>query len=164
MSQFKTDSMEGLQLLYIEELRDLYSAENQIVQALTTMASSASRPELLQAFEMHQQQSLERIFESLGQSPNGKVCKGIYGIIGEGKEAIKTKSKGAVLDAALIAGAQSVEHYEIAGYGTVRTWANLLGREQDVALLQQSLDEEGETDKKLTKLAKSLVNQEAAVS
>ena len=140
------------------------------MQALTTMASSATRPELQQAFEMHQQQSqqqsqrLEQIFESLGQSPNGKVCKGIYGIIGEGKEAIKTKSKGAVLDTALIVGAQRVEHHEIAGYGTVRTWANLLGREQDVALLQQSLDEEGETDKKLTKLAESLVNQEAAAS
>lgn len=169
-AHFSTDSMEGLQSLYIQDLRELYNAENQIVQALTGMAASATRPELQQAFEMHKAQSqtqserLEKIFQSLGENPNGMMSKGMFALIGEGKMLIMQKSPGAVLDAGLISAAQHVEHYEMASYGTVRTWAKLLGRDDDVKLLEQSLEEEKQTDMKLTQLAEGLVNPEAAKS
>ena len=167
-TQAKTDTMEGLQTLYLQDLRELYNAENQIVQALTVMAASATHPELQQGFLMHQKQSqtqaerLEKIFQSLGENPNGMISKGIYALLGEGQMLIKMKSPGALLDAGLIAAAQHVEHYEIASYGTVRTWATLLGRKQDAQLLDQSLEEEKETDEKLTKLAESVINRAAA--
>lgn len=168
MSLFTKDTMSGLQKLYIEELRDLYSAETQIVQALPLMIASATRPELQEAFQMHleetqnQVQRLEKIFAGLKENPAGKVCRGMNGIIGEGQELIKQKAPGVVLDAGLISAAQRVEHYEMAGYGAVRTYANLLGFDDHAELLQQTLDEEGEADEKLTALAEGLVNQEAA--
>ena len=167
-AQAKTDTMEGLPTLYLQVLRELYSGENQIVQALTVLAASATSPELQQAFLMHQKQSqtqsqrLEQIFQSLGENPNGMISKGIYALLGEGQMLIKMKSPGALLDAGLIAAAQHVEHYEISAYGTARAWANLLGRKQDMQLLEQSLEEETETDLKLTKLAESVINSKAA--
>ena len=161
--------IDSLQKLYMEELKDLYSAEKQLVQALPRMAKKASNPQLRAAFEEHlevtkkQVERLDQIFERLERSPRGKKCKGMEGLIEEAKEMMQEDMEPEVLDAALIAAAQKVEHYEIAGYGTVRTYARLLGEEEDARLLQQTLDEEGETDKKLTQLAESSVNVEAAV-
>jgi ferritin-like metal-binding protein YciE len=157
-----------LQDLYIAELRDLYSAENQILKALPKMIKAASTPELQHGFEEHLEQTrghvqrLEEIFEKLDQNPKGKKCKGLEGVIEEAKETMDETEDPAVLDAALIAGAQKVEHYEMAGYGCVRTWARQLGDEEAANLLQQTLDEEAETDKKLTQLAESMINLEAA--
>lgn len=160
--------IDSLQKLYIEELKDLYSAEKQLVQALPRMAKKASNPQLRAAFEEHlevtkkQVERLDRIFERLERSPRGKKCKGMEGLIEEGKEMMQEDMEPEVLDAALISAAQKVEHYEMAGYGTVRTYARILGEDGDARLLQQTLDEEGEADKKLTQLAESSVNVEAA--
>ena len=132
------------------------------------MIKAASTPELQQGFEEHLEQTrghvqrLEEIFEKLDQNPKGKKCKGLEGIVEEAKETMNEIEDPAVLDAALIAGAQKVEHYEMASYGCVRTWARQLGDEEAANLLQQTLDEEAETDKKLTQLAESMVNLEAA--
>ncbi|HYD52998.1 MAG TPA: ferritin-like domain-containing protein [Gemmatimonadaceae bacterium] len=159
--------LNSLHELYVDELKDLYSAENQLLKALPRMAKAASHPELKRAFTLHERQTrgqiarLERIFRGLGEKPGGKKCHGMEGLIEEGKELIKEKPQPDVLDAGLIGKAQHVEHYEIAGYGTVRTYARLLGREQDAQLLQQTLDEEGETDKLLTALAENSINIEA---
>ncbi len=159
--------IDSLQKLYIEELKDLYSAEKQLVQALPRMAKKASNPQLRAAFEEHLEvtkklvERLDQIFERLGRSPRGKKCKGMEGLIEEGKEMMQEDMDPEVLDAALISAAQKVEHYEIAGYGTVRAYARLLGEEGDARLLQKTLDEEGEADKKLTQLAESSVNVEA---
>lgn len=158
----------SLQDLYINELRDLLSAENQIIKALPKMARKATSPELANAFTEHQEQTeehaarLEQILDSLDASVGRKKCKGIEGLLREGSEFLDDDIEEHVRDAALIAAAQKVEHYEIAGYGCARTFANLLGRENDASLLQQTLDEEGATDKKLTQLAQSMVNMEAA--
>ena len=158
--------IDSLRKLYIEELKDLYSAEKQILQALPRMAQKASNPQLKAGFEEHlrqteqQVQRLEQIFETLGKSPRGKKCKGMEGLLEEGKEVMQEDMDEETRDAALIAAAQRVEHYEIAGYGTVRTYAQLLGEREAVRLLQQTLDEEGQTDKKLTQLAES-INVEA---
>ena len=160
--------MESLQELYIEELRDLYSAENQILKALPRMIRAASDRKLKQAFTRHEKQTraqvkrLDRVFRELGESAKGKKCKGMQGLLAEGKELIQERPEAEVLDAGLIAAAQRVEHYEIAGYGTVRTYARLLGFERQAELLQETLDEEGETDKLLTGLAESSINLEAA--
>jgi ferritin-like metal-binding protein YciE len=160
--------LETLQDLYVSELKDLYSAENQIVKALPKMAQAATDQSLRAAFEEHLAQTqgqvrrLEQIFERLEKSPGGKTCKGMQGLLAEGQELLKEDAEPAVLDAGLIAAAQRVEHYEIAGYGTVRTYATLLGDERAVRLLQQTLDEEGATDKKLTRLAETAINVEAA--
>lgn len=159
--------METLQDLYVEELKDLYSAENQIIKALPKMIKAACSPQLKQSFEMHLEQTrehasrLEQIFDKLGESPRGKKCKGMQGLIEEGKELIEEDPQEDVLDAGLIAAAQRVEHYEIAGYGCARTYAKLLGDDQAARVLQQTLDEEGATDKKLTRLAESSINVEA---
>ncbi len=159
--------IDSLRKLYVEELKDLYSAEKQILQALPRMAKKASNEQLRQAFQEHvevtrmQVERLDRIFEMLGKSSRGKKCKGMEGLLEEGKEMMQEDMEDDVMDAALIASAQKVEHYEIAGYGTVRTYARLLGEEEDARLLQQTLDEEGETDKKLTMLAESSINVEA---
>jgi ferritin-like metal-binding protein YciE len=159
--------LDSLQKLYIAELQDLYSAENQILKALPKMAKAASSPDLQAAFQDHleqtrgQVQRLETIFERLGKSPKGKKCKGMEGLIEEGKEMMEEDADPAVLDAALISAAQRVEHYEMAGYGTVRTYAQMLNQEEDARLLQETLDEEGDTDKRLTELAESLINVEA---
>jgi ferritin-like metal-binding protein YciE len=162
-----TVEMETLQDLYLEQLRDLHSAENQILKAMPKMIKSASHPELQRAFRTHERQTaqqvkrLERIFKDLGESPRGKKCEGMEGLIKEAQELIKEKPAPDVLDAGLIAAAQHVEHYEMAGYGTMRTYARLLGFEDQAALLQQTLDEEGMTDKLLTELAENSINLEA---
>jgi ferritin-like metal-binding protein YciE len=160
-------SLDSLHNLYVDELKDLYSAENQLLKALPRMAKAASAPQLKAAFLEHlevtkgQVARLEKIFESLGGSPKGKKCKAMEGLVEEGKEIIEEKGVPAVVDAALIAAAQRVEHYEMAGYGCVRTFAKLLGYEPAVKLLQATLDEEGEADKKLTKLAETVINIKA---
>jgi len=162
--------LESIKDLYVSELKDLYDAEQQIIQALPKMAQAASSPELRSAFEEHlgqtrgQAQRLEQIFEMMGSKPARKRCKGIAGVLEEGEELLKEKAEPDVLDAGLICGAQKVEHYEIAGYGSVRTYAQLLGENEAARLLQQTLDEEGETDKKLTRLAEKGINREAAMA
>jgi ferritin-like metal-binding protein YciE len=151
--------MKGLEDLYVEQLKDLHNAEKQLVQALPKMAKAATSVDLRQGFQNHLEQTrthvdrLERIFARLGASAGRKKCKAMEGLIEEGEEAIQLEGDPMVKDAALIAAAQRVEHYEIAGYGTVRTYANHLGFDDDADLLQETLDEEGETDKKLTALA-----------
>lgn len=160
--------MESLQELLVHDLRDLYSAENQLLKAMPKMAKKATNPELKKAFETHmretegQVQRLQKIFEKLGKKPTGKKCAAMEGLIEEGKEAMGEDMDEETMDAALIAVAQKIEHYEIAGYGTTRTWAQQLGDEQTARVLQQTLDEEGKTDKLLTELAESTINVEAA--
>jgi ferritin-like metal-binding protein YciE len=161
-------AMNSLQDLYVEQLRDLYSAENQILQALPKMADKATHADLKYAFKQHHAQTqeqvrrLEQIFERLGEKPGGVTCEGMKGLLKEGEKTMKEKADSDVLDAALIADAQRVEHYEIAGYGCVRTYARMLGFEQDGAILQRTLDEEGATDQKLTDLAEQVINVDAA--
>jgi ferritin-like metal-binding protein YciE len=160
-------ALQSLEDLFLEDLKDVYNAEHQILKALPRMAKKASAPELKRAFEQHlkqtetQVQRLERVFSSIGEKAKGKTCKGMQGLIEEGKEMMSEDIEADVLDAALIAAAQKVEHYEIAAYGTLRAYAEMLGNQQAAKLLQQTLDEEGETDKKLTQLAEQLVNVEA---
>jgi ferritin-like metal-binding protein YciE len=162
-------AMENLQDLFIHELKDLYSAENQIVKALPKMVESASSDELRTAFQEHLEQTrghvsrIETIFKSLPASPGGKKCAGMEGLLEEGKEVLKEKAPDWVMDAALIGAAQRVEHYEIAAYGTARAHAEKLGQYQAAQLLQQTLDEEGEADKKLTEIAANSVNALAAM-
>ena len=156
---------QGLKELYIDELKDLYSAENQLVKALPKMARAASSQELRQGFEKHleqtkgQVQRLEKIFQALGESPKGKTCKGMQGLIAEGSKATEEDYAGSLMDAALIGVAQRVEHYEIAGYGTVRRMAETLGEDDHVFLLEETLEEEKETDEKLTELAEQINTQ-----
>lgn len=159
--------LETLHDLYVDELRDLYSAEQQILKALPKMSRAASHRRLQQAFNKHQRQTeqqvkrLDRIFKSLDERARGKTCAGMQGIIAEGQELISEKPEPEVLDAGLIAAAQRVEHYEIAGYGTVRTYANLLGYDDHAQLLQRTLEEESQTDELLTQLAESSINIDA---
>jgi ferritin-like metal-binding protein YciE len=156
-----------LQTLLIDELKDLYNAENQIVKALPKMAKAAGSPELRRAFERHLEQTrghverLEQIGQELDVKMTGKKCKGMEGLIEEGKELLEEDLEQDALDAGLIGAAQKVEHYEIAGYGTARAHAMVLGYNKVARLLQQTLNEEGATDKKLTELAESLINAEA---
>ena len=156
-----------LHALYVEGLKDLYSAENMILKALPRMIKSSTHKELKRAFTLHERQTreqvkrLERICKELGESPRGKKCVGMEGLIEEAKELIGEKPDPDVLDAGLISAAQHVEHYEMAGYGTVRTYARQLGMEEHARLLQQTLDEEGETDKLLTDLAVRSINIDA---
>lgn len=153
--------------LYVEQLHDLYSAETQLVEALPKMAKAATNVQLKTAFTEHLAQTkghvqrLEQIFTKLGEESKGPTCKGMKGLISEGEEMIKNKGEPAAIDAGLIAAAQRVEHYEMAGYGCVRTYAKQLGDTQSQTLLQQTLDEEGAADEKLTKLAESVINLEA---
>jgi ferritin-like metal-binding protein YciE len=155
----------GLKELYIDELKDLYNAETQLVKALPKMAKAASSDELRQGFEEHLEQTkghvqrLEKIFQAFGESPKGKKCKGMEGLIEEGSEAMEEDYEGSVKDAALIGAAQRVEHYEIAGYGTVRSMAETLGESDHVSLLEETLEEEKETDEKLTELAGQINTQ-----
>jgi ferritin-like metal-binding protein YciE len=161
-------SLDSLQKLFVEELKDIYNAEKQLTRALPRMAKSAESAELQQAFTKHlketegQIQRLERIFRELGQAARGKKCKGMEGLVEEGKEKMEEEGEGPVLDAALIASAQKVEHYEIAAYGCLRTYAQLLGMTEAEQLLQQTLEEEEATDKKLTELGESGINEAAA--
>lgn len=158
----------ALKELYIEELRDIYNAEQQLTKALPKMAKAATSEELRSGFEEHLQQTkghvqrLEKIFGELGEKANGKKCKGMEGLIAEGAEMIdEDELEDEARDAGLISAAQRVEHYEIAAYGCVRTYANILGEENAVSLLEQTLQEEKDTDEKLTELAEK-INLEAA--
>lgn len=159
--------MQSLKELYIDELKDLYSAEKQLVKALPKMAKNATNPELQQAFTKHLEETeghverLEQIFEMLGERAGGKKCKGMEGLIEEAKELLEEDAAEEVLDAGLISKAQHVEHYEIAGYGTVRTYAQQLGLDDQAKLLQQTLDEEGNANELLTQIAETSVNLEA---
>lgn len=168
---------QNLEDLYIHRLRDLYSAETQLIEALPKMAGKANNPELRQAFEQHveqtrqQRQRLEKIFDGRGMSPAGVTCHGVKGLVkeaeqhvSEAKSFLGSDAPEAVLDASMIADAQSVEHYEIAGYGTVCTYAEMLGRTGEYDLLAQTLSEEKSTDRKLNDIAKELVNPEAAMA
>jgi ferritin-like metal-binding protein YciE len=158
-----------LKHLYVEELKDLYSAENQMVKALPKMIKAATSEDLRAGFEEHLEQTkghvsrLEEIFKALGESPKGKKCKGMEGLIKEGGEMIEEDPSPEELDAGLISAAQRVEHYEIAGYGCVSTYAKLLGEDEAESLLRETLEEEKKTDSKLTELAES-INLEAAGS
>lgn len=158
-------SVESIQDLFVEELKDLYSAEKQITKALPKMAKAASSDELRQAFESHLEETnghvdrLEQIFEVLGKSSRGKTCEGMKGLLSEGAELIDEIEKGDVLDAGLISAAQRVEHYEISGYGSVRAYAELLGNSQVADLLQATLDEEKAADEKLTQISKTVNTQ-----
>lgn len=159
--------METLRDLYVDGIKDLWSAEKQILKALPRMARAATHPQLKRAFLKHEKQTrtqvtrLERICKELGESPRGKKCVGMEGLLEEGAELIKEKPEKDVLDAGLISAAQHVEHYEMAGYGTCRTWARTLGYEKQAALLQTTLDEEQQTDLDLTTLAVSSINLDA---
>lgn len=152
-----------LEVLLAQEIKDLYSAENQLVKALPKMAKAATNPELQEAFKTHLEetkihvQRLEQVAELLEITPKGKVCKAMKGLVEEGSETIEEEGEGTIKDLALIGAAQKVEHYEISGYGTVRALAEALGLEEVVEILQTTLDEEGNTDKLLTGLAEQLV-------
>jgi ferritin-like metal-binding protein YciE len=156
-----------LQKLYTDELRDLYNAENQLLKALPKMAKAASSEELKGAFEKHLEQTkghvkrLEQVFQELDEKPKGKTCHAMKGLIEEGSEILEEDGETSVRDAGMIVAAQKVEHYEIAGYGSVRTFAHLLGQNKAAELLQATLDEESETNELLNRLAEGVINPEA---
>ena len=156
--------METLQDLLVEELKDLYSAEKQIIKALPKMAKAASNEKLAAGFKEHLEQTkthatrLEEILANLDQTTRVPKCKGMEGVLEEGAEMIEEEADEEVRDAGLIAAAQRVEHYEMAGYGTARTYAEFLSDKKGLKLLQTTLDEEADTDKKLTALAESSIN------
>jgi ferritin-like metal-binding protein YciE len=158
-------SVDSLEKMFVSELKDLYSAETQITKALPKMVKAASSSELRTALENHlreteeQVQRLEQIFEMIGESPKGKTCEGMKGIIEEGERTMHDAKEGPVRDEALIAGAQRVEHYEMAAYGTVRTFAERLGKQQMAQLLERTLEEEKAADKKLTDVSNSVHRQ-----
>jgi ferritin-like metal-binding protein YciE len=160
-------SLESLKDLYVEQLRDLYSAETQILEALPKMEKAATNQELQKAFKEHRKatethlERLEKIFKELDKKSSGHHCKGMEGLLKEGNEMVKEKGDDSTRDAGLIASAQRVEHYEIAGYGTVRSYAEQMGFAEQEKLLKQTLDEESQTDERLTKLAESVINVEA---
>src|SRR5580765_6380724 len=161
-----TMQKDSLRELYVAELKDLYNAETQLVKALPKMAKASSHAELRQGFEEHLRQTsehvsrLEQIFDMLGEKPTGKKCLGMEGLVKEGAETLKEDYEDALMDAAIIGAAQRVEHYEIAGYGTVRAFAELLGENEHVSLIEQTLEEEKQTDEKLSQLADQ-INSEA---
>jgi ferritin-like metal-binding protein YciE len=161
--------LDMLQKLYTNELRDLYNAENQLLKALPKMAKAASSQELKDAFEKHLEQTkshverLEQVFEELDEKPKGKTCRAMKGFIEEGSEILNEDGEDSVVDAGIIVTAQKVEHYEIAGYGSVRTFAHLLGQNRAAELLQTTLDEEAETNELLNRLAESIINPQAVM-
>jgi ferritin-like metal-binding protein YciE len=156
----------NLRDVFVEQLKDLYNAEQQLVKALPKMAKAATSPDLAQGFEEHLEQTkghvnrLEEIFKKLEEKPTGKKCKAMEGLIKEGSETIEEDASDAAKDAMLIAAAQRVEHYEIAGYGSVKTYADLLGESEASELLAETLQEEKDTDEKLTEAA-GTINAEA---
>jgi ferritin-like metal-binding protein YciE len=160
-------SEKHLQELFHDTLRDIYFAEKKILSALPKMAKAAQSEDLKAAFEKHETQTeehvvrLEKVFEEINETPRGKTCDAIMGIIEEGQEIMKEFKGAAALDAGLLAAAQAVEHYEIARYGTLKTWATELGHDQAAKLLEQTLSEEKQTDEILTQLAENDVNQHA---
>src|SRR6185312_5624752 len=153
---------------FLDELRDSYDAEKQLIKALPKLAKAATSPQLKTAFETHLEETkghvdkLERVFESLDEKVRGKHCDGIEGIIDEGKSIMDEEFDDATMDACLIAAGQRAEHYEMAAYGTLVAWARGMGHDEAAGLLQEILDEEKAADKKLTSIAESGVNQEAA--
>lgn len=155
-------SVDNIEKLFVNELKDLYSAEKQITKALPKMAKAASSEELRTAFETHlketegQIQRLDRVFQILEKTSGGKTCMGMKGVLEEGAEMLTETAEGDIRDAAMISAAQRVEHYEIAAYGAVRTYADLLGQKEIAQLLQETLNEEGEADHKLTQIAKKI--------
>jgi ferritin-like metal-binding protein YciE len=159
--------MDSLQELYVHKLQDLYSAEQQITEALPLTAAKCTNEELRAGLEMHlgqteqQREIVGRLIEQLGEKPGEEQCKGMQGILQEGRKALEEVEEGDALDALIIAEQQSVEHYEIAGYGTAVTWARVLGREDDARELSQILEQEKATDEQLTRIAESYVNREA---
>ena len=159
--------LDTLKTLYLNELRDLYNAEQQLVKALPKMAKGASSEELQEAFEKHLEQTkthverLEEVFQDIGEKPKGKTCQAMKGLIEEGSEILKQDGEESVIDAGIIVAGQKVEHYEIASYGSVRTFAQLLGKDRSADLLQTTLDEESEANELLNKLAEDIVNPEA---
>jgi ferritin-like metal-binding protein YciE len=162
-------ALKTLQDLFVDELKDVYSAEKQILKALPRLAKAAASPDLRRAFETHRQQTegqvarLDNIFEQLGESPRGKKCKGMEGLLAEGTEMMEEEGEQAVIDAGLIAAAQRVEHYEIAAYGCLQSYATLLGHAKAATLLEETLQEEEAADQLLSELADGGVN-EAALS
>lgn len=156
--------LDTLQALYVDKLRDLYSAENQILKALPTVIKQVTNEELREALQTHHAQTeqhvqrLEQLFVEMGESPKGKHCKGMEGLLAEASELMEEDAQEDVLDAGLIAAAQAVEHYEMAGYGSARTYADLLGLSDHVDVLQQTLNEEGEADRILNEVAMTSVN------
>lgn len=167
MSWFSNLELNTLRDLFIAQLKDLYDAEHRITEALPQMAEAAHSADLKQAFRQHLDETkdhvvrLEQIFRELGLEPERETCDAAKGLIAEGSEVIKAEGSPAVKDAALIAAAQRIEHYEMAGYGTIRTFANQLGYERSASMLQETLDEEGNADKILTEIAEQVVNAEA---
>lgn len=159
--------MQTMEEAFVDEIRDLYDAEKQLVKALPKMAKAANSEELRAAFQEHLEVTkehvtrLEQIFEMLGQKARSKPCKAMKGLVEEGKEIIEEDAEEHLADLALIGAAQKVEHYEIAGYGTVRTFAQSLGNREAAQLLEETLKEEGETDKKLTQIAKTIYKEAA---
>lgn len=167
MGVFTSLEFNSLDDLFLEQLQDLYDAEKRLTEALPKMADAAHSAQLKQAFQSHLRETegqvtrLERIFQQLGQTPQRETCEAMKGLIKEGSEMIQAKGDPDVRDAALIAAAQRVEHYEMAGYGTARTFAQRLGHQDAARLLQETLDEEGAADKKLTQIAEAQVNVRA---
>ncbi len=168
MALFTTSpELRSFEDLFVEQLQDLYDAEQRLTKALPKMAGAAHNPTLKAAFEEHYRQTqnhvtrLEKVFQSVGKTAQSKTCEAMKGLIEEGDEMVGAKGNPDVKDAALIAAAQRVEHYEIAGYGSVRTFAQRLGNQEAARLLQQTLDEEGATDKKLTQIAEQTINPKA---
>jgi ferritin-like metal-binding protein YciE len=167
MGLFTSTEFNSLEQLYIDQLQDLYDAEHRLTEALPKMADAAASPQLAQAFRDHLQETerqierLERVFEIAGVAPKRKTCDAMKGLVSEGSEIINAAGDADVKDAALIAAAQRVEHYEMAGYGTVRTFARRLGHHEAEELLQATLDEEGAADHKLTAIAETVVNPQA---
>ena len=161
--------MQDLQDLFVHKLQDLYDAEQQALKAMQTMSEKVQTPELKQGFQMHIEQSqqqverLEQIFQQMGQKPGGEQCKGMQGLIAEGQKLLKEDASPEVLEAGIIAAQQAMEHYEIAGYGTARTYAKLLKNDQAAKLLEQTLEEEKMTDQKLNQIAEK-INVEAMQS
>src|SRR5438094_614509 len=157
--------LDTLKTLYIDELKDLYNAENQLLKALPKMAKAASSEELKDAFEKHLEQTkshverLEEVFEEIGEKPKGKICRAMKGLIEEGSEILEEDGEESVIDAGIIVAAQKVEHYEIASYVSVRTFAQLLGKDRSADLLKTTLDEASKANERLTKLAEDIFKQ-----
>ena len=160
--------MEALTDLFHDELKDIYDAEHQLMKALPKMAKKANSDKLRESFEMHMKQTeehisrLEKVFDAIGKKPSRKTCEAMKGLVEEGEEIMKEVDDPELMDAALIAAAQKTEHYEMASYGCLRTWADIMDLTDAKKLLQKTLDEEGETDKKLTRLAETGINVKAA--
>jgi len=170
MGLFSSKKLDSFDALFIDQLEDLYDAEQRLTQALPKMADAARAPSLKAAFQQHLRETqnqvtrLERVFKLLGRQPQRETCEAMKGLIEEGAEVVSASGDDNVIDAALIAAAQRVEHYEISGYGTARTFAQHLGHSDAARLLQETLEEEATTDKKLTALAEQQVNRQAEMT